>query len=296
MKHERCYVIYADDMYAEIAEKCARSIRQFSHYPIYAYMLNSDRKIPVSDTESIRWDFEIEADRSNRYFEDGENFYINRMNKSIYSMLIQRPLVVKHALENFAETAAYVDCDSIATRYADNIFSFFKKDSQYPAFVEGIYEYLSYESRGVRGQEDPTETLEYPACVLFGVDQSVREKYRQTGYFVAGQDCVCFLEEWHEMCAHPQVLLAAWLYAPFNEETILNVLLWKRKIFDGLPYIYVNGGQKSVSEAYEIGFTGEKRHIRSWLAMPAREEELLFFHGEKNIDKMEMMIREVAER
>ena len=296
MKFERCYVIYADDAYAEIAEMCAWSIRQFSQYPIYAYMLNSDRKLDVPYVESIRWDCEIEADSNTRYFKDADNFYINRMNKSIYSMLIQRPLVVKHALENFAETAAYVDCDSVATRYADNIFSFFKKDSQHPAFVEGIYEYLSYGSRGVNGQEDPTDTLEYPACKLFGVDQSVREKYRQTGYFVAGQDCVCFLEEWHEMCVHSDVLLATWLYAPFNEETILNVLLWKRKIFSGLPYIYVNGGIKSVSEVPKLGFTGEKRHIRSWLAIPAKEEELLFFHGEKNVDNMKNMIIKIASR
>ena len=28
--------------------------------------------------------------------------------------------------------------------------------------------------------------------------------YRQTGYFVAGQECIKFLDEWWDMCNHPQ--------------------------------------------------------------------------------------------
>lgn len=290
MKSQRCYVIYSDERYFEIARCCAKSIRSVSSLPIVAYMLNSDLKIDIEGTRSVRWDCELMEDRSERYVRSGTNFYINRMNKSIYSMLMQRPLIVKHALNNFAECVAYVDCDSVATKFADRIFSYFDEDSCFPAFVEGIYAYLSYGSRGVAGMDEPEETLEYPACFLFGVDQSVRKKYRQTGYFVAGRNCLEFLEEWHDMCSDPQVLLAPWLYAPFNEETILNVLLWKKGIFEGLPYLYVNGGLDSISDVREIGFSGEKRHVRQWLAIPAREEELLFYHGEKDLERIEKMI------
>lgn len=296
MTHERCYVIYADDAYFEIAEKCAFSIRCFSEYPIYAYMLNSDRKIGVSGTETIRWNCDIEEDSSGRYLRSEGNFHINRSNKSVYSILVQRPLIVRHALENFANSVAYVDSDSVATKYVDRIFSFFLEDSKYPAFVEGIYNYLSFGNRGIGGASDLKGTLEYPACVLFGVDQSVRDKYRQTGYFVSGQECVEFLQEWYEMCVHPHVIESIWLYAPFNEETILNVLLWKKKIFDGIPYIYINGGLDYMIELQSIGFNGERQHVRSWFSIPTKEEDLLFFHGQKDILEIDRMIEEIRRK
>lgn len=289
--HDRCYVLYSDEAYSPTAAKCADSIRRNSQIPIYVYMMNSD--IKIEGTETIRWYCEVVPDDSPRYSQHGTNFYINRSNKSIYSMLIQRPLVVRHALQNFAKKAAYIDADSIATKNADRIFDLFEEDSWHPAFVEGIYEVLFMGNRGGIYGDDYTKSLEHPACELFGVDQTVREKYRQTGYFVAGQKCIGFLEEWHSMCSHPTIMEDCGLYAPFNEETIANVLLWKHKITSGLPYIYVNIGATSIEEVYSTGFSGQKNHIREWVAIPATESELMFFHGEKNPESMQAMIEEI---
>lgn len=296
MKHEKCYVLYADEAYSSIVEKCAQSIRQFSDIPIYVYMMNSDIKISVEGTETIRWGCDVMEDESPRYSSHGSNFYINRSNKSIYSMLIQRPLIVKHVLENFSKTAAYVDSDSIATRQVENIFRHFDEESKHPAFGEGIYEVLFLGNRGGIENDDYTNSLEHEACMLFGVDQTIRVKYRQTGYFVAGKGCLEFLQEWYEMCSHPVVMENCRLYAPFNEETMANVLLWKKGILDGLPYVYVNIGATSIEEVYLIGFNGEKRHVREWVAIPSFEEELMFFHGEKNVHSMQYMIEKLSKR
>jgi hypothetical protein len=256
-------------------------------------MMNSDRKVDVENTTSIRWDCSVLEDESDRYIQDGSNFYINRRNQSIYSMLIQRPLVVKHALENYSKMVAYVDSDSISTKYVDSIFDYYDSMSKYPFFVEGIYDYFMMGGRGGVVGDDFSTSLEHPACVLFGVDQSIRQRYRQTGYFVSDESCVMFLEEWYHMCSHPEVVQNCALYAPYNEETILNVLLWKKKILNGLPYIYVNGGYPSIDEVYGIGFAGENRSIREWLKIPAKEELLLFFHGEKNPENMALMIEKI---
>lgn len=296
MINERCYVLYSDEAYSQTVEKCAMSIRQNSQLPIYVYMMNSDIKIGVEGTETIRWDCEIMPDESPRYSQHGTNFYINRSNSSIYSMLIQRPLVVKHALDNFAECVAYVDGDSVATKNADRIFEYLNREAEIPAFVEGIYDVLFMGGRGGIYGDDYTKSLEHPACELFGVDQRVREKYRQTGYFVAGQKCRNFLEEWYSMCSDAAVMENCGHYAPFNEETIANVLLWKKKAFGGLPYIYVNIGATSVEEVYSIGFNGQKNHVREWVAIPAKESELMFFHGEKNPESMRRMIEEINQR
>lgn len=259
-------------------------------------MMNSDKKVDVKDTTSIRWDCLVPEDESDRYIQDGTNFYINRTNRSIYSMLIQRPLVVKNTLENYSKMVAYVDSDSIATKHVDTIFDHYESDSKYPFFVEGIYDYFLMGGRGGVVGDDYSTSLEHPACVLFGVDQSIRKRYRQTGYFVSDESCIDFLKEWYKMCSHPQVMENCAHYAPYNEETILNVLLWKEGKLNGLPYIYVNGGHSSIDEVYGIGFSGQNRLIREWLKIPAKEELLLFFHGEKNPESMTLMINDIKKR
>jgi hypothetical protein len=259
-------------------------------------MMNCDRKVDVEGATSIRWDCDVTEDLSNRYIPDGENFYINRQNRSVYSILIQRPLVVKHVLENYSNMAVYVDSDSIATKYVDTIFDYYERNSKYPFFVEGLYDYFMMGGRGGVVGDDYTTSLEHPACDLFGVDQSIRQRYRQSGYFVSDDSCIDFLAEWYQMCSHPEVVEKCAHYAPYNEETILNVLLWKKKKLKGLPYIYVNGGLSTIDEVYGIGFVGKYRFIREWLKIPAREELLLFFHGEKNPEKMAAMIEEIKKR
>ena len=49
-KHEKAYVLYADDSYYDLVDACCRSIRNFSDYPIYVYMLNSYKKVNVVNT------------------------------------------------------------------------------------------------------------------------------------------------------------------------------------------------------------------------------------------------------
>ena len=54
-----------------------------------------------------------------------------------------------------------------------------------------MYDYLLINGRGgAASRKDLSTTLEHPACELFNVNQYVRQKYRQTGYFVSGQNCI----------------------------------------------------------------------------------------------------------
>ena len=202
-------------------------------------------------------------------------------------MLIERPAVMRDALQ-YSDMVCYVDCDSIATKYVDTIFDYFDENSSYPYFVEGIYEFLHYNNRGgAETFDDLTNTLEYPVCELFHSNQLERKytKYRQTGYFVAGKKCIDFLELWYYRCNHPTILKNNAWYAPYNEETILQTLLYDYKAYNGLPYIYINGYKKPV-------FTGEAYELETWVRIPAKETQLLFYHGEKNIEKIKQIIYE----
>jgi hypothetical protein len=279
-KHEKAYVLYADDSYLDLVDTCCRSIRNHSNTPIYVYMLNSHNKVNVKNTKTIRWDCDV------RHLKK-RNDYIDREDKQIYKLLIERPKIVKHALEHYAEVVTYIDTDSVATKNVDSIFDYFNVDSSYPYFTEGIYEYLIVNGRGrAESRDDLSGTLEAPACELFGINQQNRGMYRQTGYFVAGQNCLDWLAEWSWLCQNPSVLRNNAWYAPFNEETIANCLLWKYKQYKGLPYCYINGLRKNLI------FTGYDNLISDWVKIPATERQLIFFHGEKDIEKINKFIDE----
>jgi len=278
-KYEKAFILYADDSYFDLVDACCRSIRNSNDIPILVYMLNSDKKVSVMNTITIRWDCDVFHLKKRKDF-------IDREDKQIYKLLIERPKIVRHALENYAEVVAYIDTDSVATKSVDSIFDYFDVDSAYPYFTEGIYEYLLVNGRGgADSRDDLSGTLEAPACELLGINQQNRGMYKQTGYFVAGQNCLDWLAEWSWLCQHPSIMRNNAWYAPFNEETIANILLWKYKQYKGLPYCYINGLRKNLI------FTGYNNLISDWVKIPATERQLLFFHGEKNIEKINEFIK-----
>lgn len=297
-KFDKSYVLCSTENYFEILTECVMSIREFSELPIIVYLINSDKQVEVPNTKTIRWDLQIDDLSDNLYLKNKNNFYIDRKNPTIYKILIQRPLITKDALSKYSNNVCYVDSDSIATPLVDTIFSYYEENSKFPYFVEGIYEFLKYEGRGGGGALGGgwSDTLEHNACELFNVDQTVRKYYRQTGYFVAGQNTYDFLDEWYWMCNHPKILNNISHYAPYDEETISNVLLWKYNIQEGLPYIYVNGSVETVSKMYnEVEYKGPGtfNFDGNWLRIPYYKEHLLFFHGEKNLKSMREMVKEI---
>jgi autotransporter strand-loop-strand O-heptosyltransferase len=272
-KVKQAYVLYATESYHNTVAGCVESIRAFSELPIFVYLLNFNAEVEGATT--IPWICNIKDSKQTQY--------IDRFNADTYNILIQRPDIIKDCLLKYADTVVYIDSDSVATSNIDSIFTMFPDKCSHPYFVEGMYDWLQYNDRG--GVWDETEyhkSLEAPACALFNVNQFVRKRYRQTGYFIASKWNIAFLDEWSWMCNNPQVKHNTPFYAPYNEETILNVLLWKYNIQIGLPYLYVNGNLETIKEVYEEKETEDKK----WFRLPENKNSILFFHGEKNYEKM----------
>jgi hypothetical protein len=57
--------------------------------------------------------------------------------------------------------------------------------------------------------------------------------------------------------------------------------------FSGLPYCYINGLHK------DLEFTGHDNLIGPWIKVPSHKEHLLFYHGEKNIEKIKEFINQL---
>lgn len=281
-KYEKAFILYADDSYFDLVDACCRSIRNFSSYPILVYMLNSDKKVSVIDTTTIRWDCDVIHLNKRKDF-------IDREDKQIYKLLIERPKIVQHALENYAEVVAYVDTDSIANKNIDNVFSHFNYGSDYPYFTKGIYDFLIINGRGgASSYDDLSSTLEAPLCNLFNSDQKQRQftGYRQTGYFVAGQNCIDFLELWYYRCNHPSIFKNNSFYAPYNEESVLQTLLYDYKAIIGLPYCYINGLHK------DLEYKDQEYFIKEWQKVPLKDNHY-FWHGEKNIKKIKEFMKKL---
>jgi len=284
-KMDKAYVFYANHAYYDVVCKAVKSIQAVSNIHVIVYMINCDWKVPGATT--VKWDLHGVYIKKNEY--------IDRNDSDVFKLLSQRPLVVAHALDNYANTVAYIDSDTVVTKYIDNIFDYYPDNCTHPYFVQGIYDYLFINGRGgVETRDELYKSLEHSACELFGVDQSVRDRYRQTGYFVAGQHSRKWIDEWGWMCNHPAVAKNPQLYAPYHEETLANVLLWKYNIHDGLPMMYMN--YKGDIDIDNIEFSGSLNHVSEWVAVPAKQEELMAFHGEKDLQIMQNMIDKLSKK
>jgi len=297
----KAYILHCNENYIDVATMCAKSIQKYSNHLIIVYVINSTKQIPLDRVITFPWknDATTEIDYLN---EENGNYYINRNDSSLYNLLIQKPLIAQDALKRYAKTIAYIDCDSIATKYVDNIFNY---ESKYPMFAEGPFDYLHFNGRGGAWDRDNlSTTLEHPICEIFKIDQYRRldKRYRNTGYFVVNQSHIPFLKEWYEMCINPIILENPTYYCPYHEEGTLNPLLWDKHIYEGLPLIYVNvlNDKDTIDEVEKINFDGVDQDLGSnylhdnWFKVPGSKDRLLFYHGEKRPEIMEKMIKKLG--
>ena len=90
-KYEKSYVFYATESYFDIAKKSIESVRKYSDLPIYLYLLNLDLKLDLENVFTIRWNCDITIDDNMYEVFENKKFYINRRNKNMNNLIIQRP-------------------------------------------------------------------------------------------------------------------------------------------------------------------------------------------------------------
>ena len=296
-KLERSFLLYGNKNYLPIIKKTIKSIRSFSDLPIFVYLLNYFEEIDEKNVHVKKLICDIrKSEKLYENYEDG-SFYIDRNQVEIYDTLIQRPFITKDVLENYSETVCYLDADTTCLPNIEQIFDLYPKNEVVPYFTKGVYDFMYWDGVGNSG-DDLTKTLEHPACELYNIDQSFRFQagYRQTGYYITGQNSLPFISEWMEMCNNPIIKNDTVHYAAYHEETIVNCLLWKHKISRGLPNVYVNGSIETIDLINNKNtFTGKPNHIKDWVVVPGSRDELFFIHGEKRLNIINDMIENLKE-
>ena len=297
-KYDKSFLLYGNEQYIPIIQSAINSLRTFTDLPIIVYLLNSDEKLSGKNVDTKKWICPIRNQEEELYNKNGdENYYIDRNRVAIYDTLTQRPSITKDVLTYFSNTVCYLDADSVSLPNIEKIFDLYPNDETVPYFTKGVYDFMYWDGVGNSG-DDLTKTLEHPICSLYNIDQTFRFEsgYRQTGYYLAGQNTLPFIDEWINMCNNPIIKNNTVHYAAYHEETIVNCLLWKHKISRGLPNVYVNGSIETIDLINNKNtFTGEPRHIKDWVVVPSSRDELFFIHGEKRLDIIDNMIENLKE-
>lgn len=300
IKFDKAYILYGTENYFPIIECTIISIRKFSRLPIIVYSINKKFETTQADVYcEVMYNLHLKQGINDNLYKKNDNdsnFYIKRENSLIYSILIQKPFITIHALENYANKVFFIDADSIVFNNIEDLFDLYPENEEVPYFTKGIYEVLTYNNYG--HGEGLENTIERPLCELLNIDQSFRLKthYRQSGYYISGQNTIPFLNEWYLTCGLDTIFKEHWLYAPYNEETVLNCLLWKYKISKGFPLIYVNGSLDRLDIINDDkNYIGKENELDSWFMLPPNKNYVYFIHGEKRPNIIKDMINKIDE-
>jgi hypothetical protein len=252
---------------------------------------------------------------SDYVFNPDGNFYISRRSPRIYKILCAKTLAMEMALEEGIEEVCYLDSDCIASPIVDELFDWMPEVTDYPICTEGIHQYMIIvEQNGFeRGNPfegtwpaaDNKKALEWPLMEFLQMPEFSRGTYRTTGIMLMNKNCLNFIKVWREFCFMlPKLNVDLYYYAAYHEETVYNVLSWK-KDNRGFPLCYVNlrDGLETVRHFYEEGQAGfstymneeNKDYSLNFYSIPNEKRNVKLLHGEKRPEEISKIIEYLKE-
>jgi len=205
-------VMYSDQNYEYQIENFIKSLSYagVKNYKLFYYSIGFVSNIKNDNVVNIRWK------RDDRKFE----FY--------------KPEICLDALNYVRENIYYFDADiMLGRRFLSMPVEFGKS---YPTYskgpVQNPYTFVDYEYGRVHFDE--RNFMNY-----LGVPDRLMD-YVMACFFTYDEKCKDFLEEYKSFCRNEYLLSKGMHYFAFTDETIANVLLWKRGISDSYGRYFVN--------------------------------------------------------
>lgn len=308
----KAYITHVTGDYLEVALNLAKSIRLFSELPLIVYCINLKKEdqnnfIEIDNVYTRNIDLDIEEGVSTDYIEDQRgNFYVNRGSSRIYKILCAKTIAMEMALEEGWEEVCYLDSDCLATPLVDELFDWTNIITDYPIATEGIYEYMMWTEGGVqRGNPfefswptpDHKLCLEWPLMNFLGMKENQRGTYRTTGIMLMNQKCLPFIKTWKELCQILSKLVDLRIYATYHEETVYNVLSWK-KTDEGFPLCYINLGEglETVKHFYSVDAKegtlrwSDEDSNQNFYMIPEDKRNVKVLHGEKRTSEVDLIL------
>lgn len=301
----RSYVSICTENYHYLVLWLVKSIKKYSSYDVNIFCINYDPKeLGLEIPEGVffhRMDYELHQE--GKEFEelvDG-NYYVHRKNPRTFQITSRKPYSCIRALEMGYEEVCFVDCDSIVCPNIDQIFDHSHRIKNLPLVTQGPHEFVMVpdENGNVRGNpfegcwpaRDLTQTLEWPLMQFLQVGLEKRGEYRTGNLFIVNTSCLKFLKIFEEFLNVLWKIVDVYYYCPFQEETLLNVMIWKED-GEGLPMSYINlsEGLASVEKFYEMDLDQDTL-VSDFLKIPKDKNQIKVFHGEKREQELEKIIQ-----
>lgn len=313
---KRAYITHATENYLEVVLNLAKSLSIFSEIPLVVYFIDSDvEKIDLATKDFpniIQRHIKLDLDKtseSDYIFSDNGNYYAERLNPKIYSILCGKTIAMEMALSEGWEEVCYLDSDCLATPLIDEIFEWSYLIEDYPIATQGIHEYMIVINNG-KQIGNPFEfswpipdhklCLEWPLMSFLDLSPERRGTYRTTNVMLANQNCKNFVSTWKDLCYILPRLVDTNRYAPYHEETVYNVLSWK-KTNVGMPLCYINLGEGIETVRHFYSDEAKEGTLRwsetdmskNFYMIPNDKRSVKVLHGEKRSSEVELIIEHI---
>ena len=293
-------ITFADNNYLNIAELLIKSIRQYSEIPIILFTINCDAAYTYTNLTKIPYHTDSKSPSLNKnltfisslldkkIIKPDQNAlgFVNRDDPEVLKMLGLKFDIILKCLDSGIENGLFLDADGIVNQNIESIFDHCDKITNYPFATKHIHNYLIYKGKG-----DPRlgDVLEKPLMDLLNVtDRSCHSV--STNFFLFKHTNKRFFEECRDVMKRTEVINSPQIYAPFQDETVFNVMLWKYKAAEKLPLCFYN----------VLGFTNFLKFTTypktdvfldtEWQFIPQDKDDVKYFHGCKNIEELEKII------
>lgn len=300
---KRAFVTFTNDYYLPITERLVKSIGDNSEYPIIVYSVNCDMKFSHPKLYTKRVDINgMVAPKfitENKYMTRKHGEYeiehtmpkdfmgiVDRSDIGTYLTLSRKPLIILDAINNGLEEGIFLDADGLVKENIDSAFEYLKDTENYPLIGKGLFEYILLNGLG---NPHVGDCLEKPLMDLLGVkDRSMH--YVSTNFILFTNKMKGFIQEWANVADDKTILNENVKYAPYHDETIVNVLLWKWKATKHLPIVHYNlTNSQKAKEFYETDKT-DIHTDSEWHYIPSDINDIKYFHGCKSLEELDKTI------
>lgn len=307
---KRAYVTFTNEYYLPLADKLAKSLQKNSKYPIIIYSVNCDINFTYPNVYSKRINLDTinlpkfiyekkyvvrkfaEYLHEEKLPEDSLGI-VDRSNIDTYLTLTKKPTIILDAIQNGLEEGIFLDADGIAKENIDTIFdNYLTQCENYPLVGRGVFEYMML--YGLGDPNSPEGPLETPLMDLLGVKDRTMH-YVCSNFILFTNKMKDFVMEWGGLSNNKLILNENLKYAPYHDETLINVLLWKYKASKHLPLVHYNlTNAEKAKDFYNT--TLRNNFLESeWHYIPEDIEDIKFFHGCKSPVEIEKTIQVIED-
>lgn len=301
---KRSYVTICTSNYHYLVVHLAKSIEEFSNYKLHVFCINYDPHLEnLFIPENVVFHhitYPLYEDGDSTQIASNGNTYVVRENPRTFQVTSRKSEACIRMIGLGFDEICYIDCDSLATPIIDEIFLWSNNIKNVPLMTEGPHEFVMVRDCDgkIRGNpfenvwpnKDLTLTLEWPLMEFMGVGLEKRSVYRTSNLFIFNKNCLDFLETLEQFCNVLWKVADPFYYAPFQDETPMNVLVWKNS-GDGLPMTYINVEGFSTVEHFYKTDVHEDTLFGDFYLIPKEKRNIKVLHGEKRSDEINKILK-----